>query len=144
VTRTRERWIGIAVAAAAVAAMAVDHLIGTDDEPGESRSAEPIAFVTTSALALALTWGLFHFVVRRARGDPDRSARYGVVCSVLAVLTLPLLFLALPFAFAAAGIALGLRGREGRRRRVATATAVVGVLVVALGLAAYVAALVSS
>jgi hypothetical protein len=140
----RDRWIGIATAVVAVAAMAVDHLVGTDDEPGESASAEPIAFVSTSALALALAWALFRFVVRRAREDPDRATRYGAVCSALAVLTLPLLFLAVPFAFAGAGTALGLSGREGRRRWLATATAAVGVLVVALGVAAYVAALSSS
>jgi predicted permease len=120
--------------------MAIDHLIGTEDEPGETQSAEPIAFVATSALALALTWALFHFVVRRAHGDPDGAARNGAVSSALAVATLPLLFLAVPFACAGAGIALGLLGREGRRRRLATAAVVVGVLVVALGLTAYVVA----
>jgi hypothetical protein len=44
-----------AVAAISVATMAIDHLIGTESERDESQIAEPIAFVTTTALALGLT-----------------------------------------------------------------------------------------
>jgi hypothetical protein len=55
---------------------------------------------------------------------------------------MPLLFLAVPFPLAGGGIALGLIGREGNRRRLSTASVVIGALVLALGLAAYVAAVV--
>lgn len=138
----RETWVAVGAAAVSVATMAVDHLIGTDDERGESQAAEPIAFVATTALALVLTVVLFLFVVRPARRDPDGATTWAIVCSVLAVATVPLLFLAVPFPFAGAGIALGLVGRDGPRRRLASAAAVLGALVVALGLGAYLAELV--
>jgi hypothetical protein len=137
----RETLIAVAVGAISVVTMAIDHLIGTEREPGESGAAEPIAFVASTALALALTGVLFRFVVRPAHGRPDSAATRATVCSVLAVVTVPLLFLAVPFPFAGAGIALGLLGRAGRRHRLATVAAVIGSLVVALGLAAYIAAL---
>ena len=139
--RGRETTIAVAVAAVSVVTMAIDHLIGTESEPDESGAAEPIAFVASTALALALTGVLFRFVVRPAHRDPDAAATKAIVCSVLAVATVPLLFLAVPFPFAGAGIALGLLGRDGERRRLATAAAVIGALVVALGLGAYLAEL---
>jgi hypothetical protein len=122
--------------------MAIDHLIGTEAEPDESQAAEPIAFVASTALALALTFVLFRFVVAPASRDPDGAGKTAILYSVFAVVTVPLLFLAVPFPFAGAAIALGLIGREGGRGRLATAAAVIGVLVVALGVGAYVAELV--
>ena len=141
--RSREAAIAAAVAAAAVLAMAIDHLIGTESEPGESQSAEPMVFVATSLLALGLTIALFRFVVMPLRRDPDRAGRRAILYSLFAVLTVPLLFLALPFPFAGAAIALGLIGRDGHRRRLATAASAIGVLVVALCLGAYTAELLS-
>lgn len=139
---SRETLLAVAVAAVSVATMAIDHLIGTEDEPGESQAAEPIVFVATAGLALTLTAVLFRFVIRPASRDPDGAARRAILYSVLAVVTVPLLFLAVPFPFAGAAIALGLIGRDGRRRRLATTGAVIGALVVALGLGVYVAELV--
>jgi hypothetical protein len=130
------------VAAVSVATMAVDHLIGTEAERDESQAAEPIAFVAATALALALTFVLFRFVVAPARGDPDGAGKRAILYSVFAVVTVPLLFLAVPFPFAGAATALGLIGRDGRRRRLATTGAAIGVLVIALGVGAYVAELV--
>lgn len=73
--------------------------------------------------------------------EPRRAATRALVCSLLAVVTLPLLFVAAPFPFAGAGIALGLAGREGDRARRATAAVVLGCLVIVLGVAAHVYAL---
>jgi hypothetical protein len=134
--------IAVAVAAVSVVTMAIDHLIGTESERDESQSAEPIAFVITTAIALALTAVLFRQVVGRAHRQPQTIPLKAIACSVLAVATLPLLFLAVPFPLAGAGMALGLMGREGRRARLATAAVVIGALVVVLGLGAYVAAVV--
>jgi energy-converting hydrogenase Eha subunit A len=140
VLRTRERAIAAAVAVVSVVTIALNHLIGTESERNESQSAEPIAFVTTAALALGLTAVVFRFVVGRADRSPQSVATKAIACSVLAVATVPLLFLAVPFPLAGAGIALGLMGREGNRRGLSTAAVVVGVLVLALGLGVYVAA----
>ena len=129
--------IAALVVVLSVVTMAIDHLFGTESEPGESWPVDPSAFVLSIALALALTAVLFRFVVISAR--PENATWRAVVCSVLAVVTVPLLFLAVPFPFAGAGIALGLTGRT----RPATAAAAVGALVLAAGLIAYVVAVVS-
>jgi cytochrome bd-type quinol oxidase subunit 2 len=142
VAAARDTWIAVGVAVVSIATMAIDHLIGTENERDESQAAEPIAFVASAALALALTAVLFHFVVRPARRDPDVAVRRAILYSAFAVATVPLLFLAVPFPFAGAAIALGLVGRDGRRPRLATAAVVIGALIVALGLAAYLAELV--
>jgi Na+-driven multidrug efflux pump len=134
--------IAVAVAVVSVVTMAIDHLIGTESERDESQRAEPIAFLTTTALALGLTAVLFRFVVARAPSRPQSVATKAIACSVLAVATVPLLFAAVPFPFAGAGIALGLMGRGGSRRRLSTAAIMVGALVLVLGLGAYVAAVV--
>ena len=136
---SRETSIAVAVGAVSVATMAIDHLIGTEAERDESQAAEPIVFLATAALALALTFVLFRFVVTPARRDSDRAGRTAILYSVFAVATVPLLFLAVPFPFAGAAIALGLIGRDGRRSRLASAAVVIGVLVVAVGFGAYVA-----
>jgi hypothetical protein len=140
--RSRETVVGVVASLAAVFAMAVDHLIGTDDGDDE-RFAEPGVFVGTAAAAIVATFLLFRFVVRGSVDKPDRAATKAIACSLLAVLTLPLLFLAAPFPFAGAGIALGLIGRDGRRRRLATAGVVLGAGVLALGVGAYLFALVA-
>jgi energy-converting hydrogenase Eha subunit A len=132
--------IATVVVVISVVTMAIDHLIGTESERDASQSAEPIAFVTTTALALGLTAILFRFVVGRAQRQPQTVATKAIACSVLAVATVPLLFLAVPFPFAGAGIALGLMGRDGSRRGLSTAAVVVGALVLALSLGVYVAA----
>ena len=129
-----------------VGAMAIDHLIGTDDEPGDRPGlADPPAFLIQCGPPLrspSAGASLRRLVVRRAaQADPD-SAATRPLCSLLAVPLLALLFLSLPFPLAGAGIALGLLGREGTRRRIATAAVAIGALQVALGAGAYVVALI--
>jgi hypothetical protein len=141
-TRTPATAIAIAVAVVSVATMAIDHLIGNEDDGDDSWAVDPGAFFISTGIALALTFVLFRFVVEPARSDLDGAGKRALVYSFLAVLTLPLLFLALPFPFAGAAIALGLFGREGRRSGLATAAIVIGVLVVVLGLGGYISALV--
>src|SRR5829696_5905898 len=98
-----ETRIGLSVAALAVAAMVLDHLI-----PGD-----PVAFLVTSALALAVAAAIFGHVIPRIQANPAAStlaASRGAWCSLLAVLSIPTLFVGLPFA-------------RRRRRRVGTARA---------------------
>jgi len=138
----RETAVAVAVSAVAVGAMAIDHLIGTESEPGETGLADPETFVLSAGLALGLVAVLFGLVVRRAaRDEPENAAGKALAYGILSVLTIPLLFIAVPFPFAGAAIALGLIARESRRRRLATAVVAVGALVVTLGAGAYVAAL---
>jgi 4-amino-4-deoxy-L-arabinose transferase-like glycosyltransferase len=139
--RFREQVVGAVASLAAVFAMAVDHLFGTDDSDDE-RFAEPGVFIGTAAAAVVATVLLFRLVVRGSAEEPDRAATKAIACSLLAVLTLPLLFLAAPFPFAGAGIALGLIGRDGRRRGLATAGLVLGLGVLVLGVGAYLFALI--
>ena len=142
---SRESTIGLAVSALSVGAMAIDHLIGTEDEAGDEPGlADPAAFLISVALSLTLAAFLFGVVVRGAARDenPDRSARKAIACALFAVPAMALLFLGLPFPLAGAAIALGVIGRDGTRSRIATAAVVVGALVIALGAGAYVVALV--
>lgn len=139
--RSRDTVVVAVTSLAAVFAMAVDHLIGTDDDDNE-RFAEPGVFAGTAAAAIVATFLLFRFVVRSSADEPDRAATKAITFGLVAVLTLPLLFLAAPFPFAGAAIALGLTGREGRRRGLATAGLVLGAGVLALGVGAYLFALV--
>jgi hypothetical protein len=124
--------IAIVVAVVVVVTMAIDHWFGTESEPGESAPVDPGAFFIATGLAFVLTALLFWFVVKPA--PPEKAAKRGIICSALAVVTVPLLFLAVPFPFAGAGLALGLAGRG----RLATAASVMGALVLAVGLIAYV------
>jgi hypothetical protein len=146
VTLSRTTGIALAVSAIAVGAMAIDHLVGTESEPGEEDSfpVDPVAFVIGSAVSLALVALLFAVVVRRTEaGEPERAPRRAFILAVLAVLSLPMLFLGVPFAIAGAAVALGLLGREGGRSGIATAAVVVGALVIVVGASAYLAALVA-
>jgi hypothetical protein len=140
---SRETAIGVAVSALALGAMAIDHLVGTEDEPGEEAGlADPPAFLISAALSLALAAFLFGVVARRARrDDPERAARKAIICAGLAIPAMALLFLGLPFPLAGAAIALGLLGLEGSRRRIATAAIAIGALALALATGAYVTAL---
>jgi hypothetical protein len=101
-------------------------------------------FLISVALSIALAAFLFGVVVKRsAPDDADRAATKAIACSLLAVPAMALLFLRLPFPLAGAGVALGLLGREGPRRRMATAAVAIGVLVIAVDVGAYVAAVVA-
>ena len=141
---SRETVVAVAVSAVVVGTMAIDHLVGTESEPGETGLADPGTFALSVVLALVLVAVLFGRVVRRAvRDEPEDSTLKAVALSLLAVLTLPLLFLAVPFPFAGAGLALGLHARDGRRWLLATAAVVVGGFVLGLGSVAYLIALVA-
>jgi hypothetical protein len=143
--RQREAAIAVVVGAVSVVTMAIDHLIGTEDEPGDDPGLDdPAAFLISVTLSLLLAALLFGVVVRRAaRDDLSRVATKAMAYSLLAIPALALLFLGVPFPLAGAGIALGLLGREGRRSGLATAAVAIGVLVISLGAGAYVAALVA-
>lgn len=139
----RETAIAVVVSFVVVGTMAVDHLIGTS-EPDDPGLEDPGAFVLSVGLGLVLVALLFGLVVRRAvREEPEESTLKAVAFSLLAVLTLPLLFLAVPFPFAGAGLALGLHARDGRRWLLATAAVVAGGFVLGLGAVAYLAALIA-
>lgn len=116
--------IGWLVAVLAVGAMALDHLSGGDT----------IAFVATSAVALAFAAAIFGYLIPRTKANAASStaaAKRGLVCSLLAVLSLPTLFVGLPFVLGGGGVALGLLGRNGNSARLATAAVVIGAIVVA-------------
>jgi hypothetical protein len=102
------------------AGMAVDHLVG--DDPGLE---DPPAFLISAAVILVITTLLFGRVVRRARD----AGRASVIVAVLAVASLPLIWLGVPFAIAPAAIALGKRG-DGRGPQAAVAIGGVVLLLV--------------
>jgi hypothetical protein len=140
--RARDWAIGAVAAVLGVAAMALDHLVGTEEEAGESGAAEPVAFFSTAAIAVVLTALVFLLVVRRV-DDPDAAGSRGLLLSIVSVVTLPLLFLAVPFPFTGGAVALGLTGLAGARRGFAIAAIVIGVVVAALAIGVYVADLVA-
>jgi hypothetical protein len=118
-----EAAIGIFAGALAVGAMVIDHLIHGDGA----------AFVITSAIALSVAAALFGRVIPRTKASTDAvvlAPKRGMLCSALAVLSIPMLFVGLPFVFGSAGVALGLLGRAGERRRLAVAAIALGALVV--------------
>ena len=108
-----------------LAGMAVDHLLG--DDPGLE---DPVTFTVSAAVILVVAVALFGGVVRRT-STPRRA---GLVVAIVAVLSLPLVWIGLPFVVAPAGIALGLAG-EGR---LATAAVAIGAAVLLLATSAYV------
>jgi hypothetical protein len=140
---SRDTAVASTVAVLLVGAMAIDHLVGTESDPGEeSGLADPGAFVLGAVLSLALLAALFALVVRRTP-DPSAAASRGALCSALAIPAVVLAFLGLPYPLAAAGIALGLRGRTGERQRLAGAAVLVGSLVVVAITVGYVVALIA-
>jgi hypothetical protein len=138
---SRETWIGVGAFALATAAMAVDHLVGTDPENEDSFPVDPAAFFVSVGLSALLVAFLFAWVVPRAKARRDDAARTAVqaaVCSGLAVVPgIAFLWLGFPLVLAGGGIALGLLGRRSERRRLATAAVVVGAIVVVFGAGAY-------
>jgi hypothetical protein len=125
---SRETLIGLAAIT-----LAVDHLIGSD--PGLE---DPVAFVITVSLSLAL-WGvLFGRVIPRtktATNPGETAATRGLVCSLLALFPgVPTMFVGLPFVLSAGAIALGLLGRDSSKSGRARAAIVIGSLVLALAL----------
>jgi hypothetical protein len=118
-----ETAIGVFAGALAVGAMVVDHLIHGD----------AAAFLVTSTVALTFTAVLFGRVLPRTKASADAvalAAKRAMLCSGLAVLSIPTLFAGLPFVLGCAGVTLGLLGRGGDRRRLALAAITIGALVV--------------
>jgi hypothetical protein len=137
-TLDREMRIGVVVTTLALGALAVDHLLEEDG----GFAADPPAFAIAGVLSLLLALLLFGVVVPRVLARPDsadRAATIGLVSSVLAVATIPVLFLGPPFVLGGSGVALGLVGRSSRKHGRATAAVVVGTTVVVLGAVAYTA-----
>ncbi len=133
---SREAWIGVGSFALATAAMAVDHLVGTEPDAGDSFPVDPAAFFISVGMCAVLAVFLFAWVVprSRARVDRERAAGQAAACSWLAVVPgIAVLWLGVPFVLAGGGVALGLLGRRSERPRLATAAIVVGALVLALG-----------
>jgi hypothetical protein len=127
---SRETWIGIVALGVSIAVMATDHLVGSD--PGLE---DPPAFLIGAGVSLILAIVVFGIVVPRAKRDgPERSAGAGLVCGVIAVLSVAVAWLVPPFVLAGAAIALGVLGRSGQRKRRATVAIALGTLAAVLGL----------
>lgn len=130
----RETRIATVVTVLAVVAMVLDHLVG--DDPGLE---DPPAFLIGTALSLAVAAVIFGRIMPRTKRDPqgiDRAASQAIVCSVLGLVTVPVMFLGFPVVLGGGGIALGLIARSGEHKRLATAAIVIGGLAVLIGLAA--------
>jgi hypothetical protein len=125
---SRETAIGIATTAPAVVAMVFDHLIPDD----------PVAFVISVALSVAVAAFLFLWVIPRtkaAEAPEELAAKRGLIFGLLAVPALVLVWVGIPFPVAGGAIALGLIGRRGPRRRRALVTIVLGIVVLLLATA---------
>lgn len=125
----------------AIAALAVDHLLGNDRDSDDGGLVDPGAFAITSVLSLLVAVLLFGVVVPRsaARG-PERAAGVALVLGVVSVVPgLVSLWIGIPFVVAGAAVALGLHGLGGQRRGRAYAGLALGGVVIALGAAFYVA-----
>jgi O-antigen ligase len=142
---SRDWWIGIGTTAFALGAMAVDHLLGTnesDDEPGEGATLDYGTFAISAALTLAAAAYLFGRVVPNERGRrPQRVVTIGLLLSVVSIVPgVVVLWLGFPFVVAGAGIALGIAGLGAAKRWKAIAAIVLGALVIAFGAVYYVVA----
>ena len=128
--------VGMCVTLLAIAAMAVDHLLG--DDPGLE---DPVTFVISVVLSVTLAVLLFGWLVPRMVAHPTGpilAATRGLWCSVAALLGVPLtMWLGLPFVTAGAGLVLGLRGRGSERRSRATTAVVLAVAVLLFGTVGY-------
>ena len=133
-TFARERSTGV-VTALALAAMAVDHLL--DEDAGFT--ADPPAFAIAAAFASSSPSSSSGALIPRVLSRPDaaeQGATVGLALSLLAVATVPVLFLGPPFVLGGGGVALG-RSETGSRRRLATAAVVLGAAVVIFATVAY-------
>lgn len=137
--RARPSWPALVSLVVALGAMAVDHLLGTEQEEGEGGLADPATFAVTAGLCLVTAALVFGWIAPRARArGPERMAAVALACSVLAVVPgAAFAWLGFPFVVAGGGIDLGLEARQGARRRVALVAVVVGVAFLALGVVAY-------
>ena len=103
-TFARERSIGVVATALALAAMAVDHLL--DEDAGFT--ADPPGHVIAAAFRVILALLLFRALIPRVLSRPDaaeQGATVGLALSLLAVATVPVLFLGPPFVLGGGGVA---------------------------------------
>jgi hypothetical protein len=128
---SREASIGLGVTVMAIVAMVGDHLLG--DDPGLE---DPGAFVASAGISVAAAGLLFGWIVPRSIDSPARAARRGLACGIVALFTLPLIFLGLPFVVAGAAVALGLIGLRSDRRYAAATGLVLGGAVLTLAVTA--------
>lgn len=123
--------IGACVTALALSIVVIDHWVG--DEPGVD---DPVAVLAGGAVSVLLAALLFLRVIPatlRHPQAPEEAAKRGLLCSIVGLVTIPLVFLGLPVVLGGAGIALGLTGLAGTRRGMAIAAIAIGALPVAAG-----------
>jgi hypothetical protein len=139
VASTRSAWLAALSLGLALAALAIDHLLGTERGESESGLADPTTFAVSVGLCLLAAVVVFGWLVPRARSrGPERAAAVGFIASVLSVVPgIAFLWLGFPFVVAGGGVALGLEGRRGGRRWLALAAVVVGAAMMAFGAVAY-------
>ena len=137
VQQPRVSWIGLASLGVALAAMTVDHLLGTEADAGESGLADPATFAISAVLTLVAAVFLFGWLVPRVRGQGgERAASVGLACSIVsAVPGVVFLWLGFPYACAGAGVQLGRDSRRGARPGRALAAVVLGTAVLLVGVA---------
>lgn len=131
-TGRREGRIAISVTVLAIAAMAVDHLLG--DDPGLE---DPPTFLIAVAITVAVAALVFGRIVPRAKAA-DRAGRDGLILSIVAIVPgIATLWLGPPFAVAGGGLALGLYAWQRNRDRRGAAAILLGGLMLAFGSVAY-------
>ena len=122
---SRETIIGIAVTSLALAAMAVDHLIG--DDPGLE---DPPAFLIAAAVLLGAAILVFgRYIPSMKKASSERVARSALIFGLVAVPSIATSALGLPFVVAGGAIALGMLARSGGEGRRATAAIALGTAV---------------
>lgn len=124
---SHESIIGIVVTTLALAAMAVDHLIG--DDPGLE---DPPAFLISAAVSVIAALLLFGRLIGRIKAAPkasERAAKWGLILGLLAVPSIATSALGLPFIVAGGAIALGTFARSRGARGRATVAIVLGTIV---------------
>ena len=114
----RETRIAISVTLLAVAAMAVDHLLG--DDPGLE---DPPMFAISCAVTVGLAALVFGRIVPWAK-TAGREGRDGLILGIVAVVPgIATLWLGPPFVLAGGALALGLSAWRAHDRRGAAAIA---------------------
>lgn len=131
-TGRRESRIAISVTVLAIAAMAVDHLLG--DDPGLE---DPRTFLIACAVTLAVAALVFGGIVPRAKAA-ERAGRDGLILSIVAIVPgIATLWLGPPFAIAGGGLALGLYAWQRTRDRRGATAILLGALMLCFGTVAY-------
>ncbi len=129
--QSKETRIAIVVILLAIAAMAVDHLLG--DDPGLE---DPPMFAISCAITIGLALLVFGGILPRAK-TAGREGRDGLILGIVAVVPgIAALWLGPPFVIAGGALALGLCAWRTRDRKGAAAIAL-AVLVLGFATIAY-------